>query len=657
VSELPTGTVTFLFTDLESSTRLWEQDPEAMRDALAQHDALLTRAVETHAGHVIKSTGDGLHAVFTTADVAVTAAVGGQQVLLAASWGPLGTPRVRMGLHTGVAEQRGGDSFGPVLNRAARLAEVAHPGQVVCSQATADLVRDSLPQAIGLTELGRHRLRDLSRPEVVFQIHHPGLPANFPPLRTLDAFPGYLPTERTPLIGRSNELARLGRLLEEHRLVTLTGVGGVGKTRLAVQLAADVVDRFPDGTWFVALASIHDPALVPSTVAAALGVPERPPRKLIDVLCDAIGSRQLLVLLDNCEHLLDATARLVDALLDVCPAVRVVTTSREALGVEGEQSWPTPSLALPATDTPESLEDVADADAVTLFVECSRSVWPDFELSVSNASAVAALCRRLDGIPLAIELAAARVSALGPQDILERVDQRFLLLTGGSRTALDRHQTLQAAVDWSYDVLDDSERGLFDRLSVFAGGFTLDAACAVAADENAAEVDVLDLLGSLVAKSMVIADRSGGSVRYLLLETLRQYGRERLIGAEEPVDERLLELEVVPGVPNRALCQRPRIGGQTRVLQSLGSSRTSWVRKMSRLTLYASVWQALAILVSGSRSAVRQVVTRRERTRRRIHELRASSSFENSWAHCSRWRSPRNSACARVRALAPSCAA
>ena len=410
------------------------------------------------------------------------------------------------------------------------MAEVAYPGQVVCSQATADLVRDSLPPSTGLTELGRHRLRDLSRPEVVFQLSHPDLPADFPPLRTLDTYPGNLPTERTPLIGRSSELARLAGLLDEHRLVTLTGVGGVGKTRLAVQLAADVVDRFPDGTWLVALVSVRDPALVPSTVSSALGVPERPPRKLIEVLCDAIGSRHLLVVLDNCEHLLDATARLVDALIDVCPGLRVVTTSREALGVEGEQSWPTPSLALPETDAPGSLEAVADADAVALFVGCARAVWPDFELSVSNASTVAALCRRLDGIPLAIELAAARVSALGPQDILERIDQRFLLLTGGSRTALERHQTLQAAVDWSYDLLDDRERRLFDRLSVFTGGFTLDAACAVAADKGATEVEVLNLLGDLVAKSMVIADRSGASVRYRLLETLRQYGRERLAG-------------------------------------------------------------------------------------------------------------------------------
>ena len=530
MGELPAGTVTFLFTDLESSTRLWEEHPEAMREALARHDVLLREAVEARNGHVVKSTGDGMYAAFSTAGDAVEAAIAGQIGLEHEAWGETGRLRARMALHTGVAEQRGHDYFGPVLNRAARLTEVAHPGQVLCSQAATDLVSDSLPSPIGLTDLGRHRLRDLSRPEVVFQVQHPDLPADFPPLRTLDAFPGNLPTERTPLIGRSSELARLTGLLERHRLVTITGVGGVGKTRLALQLGADVLDRFPDGAWLVALASIRDQGLVPSTVAAALGVPERPPRPLIDVLCDAIGSRELLLILDNCEHLLDETARLVDVLLDVCPAMRVVTTSREALGIEGEQSWPTPSLALPATDVPYSLEHVADADAVALFVERARAIWPDFELSVDNAPAVVAVCRRLDGIPLAIELAAARVGALGPEDILERIDQRFLLLTGGSRTALERHQTLQAAVDWSYDLLDERERRFFNRLSVFASGFTLEAACAVAADDRMTEVEVLDVLGDLVAKSMVIADRSGGSVRYRLLETLRQYGRERLAG-------------------------------------------------------------------------------------------------------------------------------
>ena len=528
MGELPTGTVTFLFTDLEGSTRLWEQHPEAMKEALARHDALLAAAVEAHHGAVVKSTGDGMYAAFATADAAIGAAVAAQQALCAASWEPIGTIRARMGLHAGVAEQRGDDYFGPALNRAARLMAVAHGGQVVCSQATADLVRDSLPAPAGLMELGRHRLRDLSRPELVFQLTHPDLPADFPPLRTLDAFPGNLPIERTALIGRSRELAKLADALDAHRLVTLTGVGGVGKTRLAVQLAADVLDRFPDGAWFVALASIRDPVLVPGAVAGALEIAERPGRALSETLRDAIGSRRLLVVLDNCEHLLDATARLVDELLDGCPAIRIVATSREALGVEGEQSWPTPSLGLPASEASASIDELTGADAVTLFVERARAVRPDFELADANAPAVAALCSRLDGIPLAIELAAARVGSLGPQDILERIDQRFLLLTGGSRTALERHQTLQAAVDWSYDLLAERERRLFERLSVFAGGFALDAAVAVAADTGMEEVAVLDGLGSLVTKSMVIADGLGASVRYRLLETLRQYSRDHL---------------------------------------------------------------------------------------------------------------------------------
>jgi len=332
VVKLPTGTVTFLFTDLEASTRLWEQHPGAMQAALARHDALLTEAVAKHGGQVVKSTGDGLHAVFATADAGMAAAVAGQRALGAEPWGPTGELRVRMGLHTGVAEQRGGDYFGPVLNRAARLMAVAHPGQVLCSQATADLVRDALPSSVDLVELGRHRLRDLARPEVVFQVTHPDLPGEFPSLRSLDAFPGNLPTQRTALIGRSRELVRLAGVLEQHRLVTLTGVGGVGKTRLAVQLAADVLDRFPDGAWLVGLASIRDPTLVPSAAAAALEISERPGRPLHETLCDAIGSRELLLVLDNCEHLLDATARLVDALLDACPAVRSrVTASTAAL--------------------------------------------------------------------------------------------------------------------------------------------------------------------------------------------------------------------------------------------------------------------------------------------------------------------------------------
>jgi predicted ATPase/class 3 adenylate cyclase len=528
VAELPTGTVTFLFSDIEGSTRLWELHPEGMRVALARHDAVLRAAIESHGGAVVKQRGDGFHAAFGTANDAVVAAVAAQVGLAECPWGATGPLHVRIGLHTGTAETREGDYYGSVVNRGARLEAAAHGGQIVCSQATADLARDALPSGFEFVDLGVHRLRDLSRPEVVFQVTHPDLSADFPLLRTLDAFPGNLPVERTGLIGRSRELGKLADALDAHRLLTLTGVGGVGKTRLALQLAADVLDRFPDGVWLVALASIRDPGLVPGAVARALEIAERPGRALSETLCDAIGSRRLLLVLDNCEHLLDASARLVDDLLDGCPSIRIVATSREALGIEGEQSWPTPSLGVPSDEASTTITDLVDADAVTLFVERARGVRPDFELKAANARAVAALCSRLDGIPLAIELAAARVGALAPGDILERIDQRFLLLTGGSRTALERHHTLQAAVDWSYDLLAERERRLFERLSVFAGGFTLDAARAVAADADTDDVAVLDGLGSLVAKSMVIADGSGASVRYRLLETLRQYSRDRL---------------------------------------------------------------------------------------------------------------------------------
>jgi predicted ATPase/class 3 adenylate cyclase len=533
LSELPTGTVTFMFTDVGGSTRLWEEHPDAMREALARHDALLRDGIEANGGRIFKSTGDGLGAVFVTADQALAAAVATQRALGTEPWGPIGELRIRIGLHTGVAELRGGDYFGPVMNRTARLMAVAHPGQVLCSQATADLVRDSFPQGVGLRELGRHQLRDLARPEALFQITHPDLEPDFPPLRSVTAFPGNLPTERTTLIGRTRELEVLGGLVEQHRLVTLTGVGGVGKTRLAVQLAAEVLDRFPDGAWLVPLASVRDPVLVPNAIAAALEVVEPPGRPIIDTLRDAIGSRRLLVVLDNCEHVLDASARVVDALLDTCGELHVVATSREALAVEGERIWPTPSLSLPTPDG-ASIEELAQADAIALFVDRAAAVRPDFSLTPANADAVARLCERLDGIPLAIELAAARVGALGPQDILERVDQRFLILTGGSRTALERHQTLQAAVDWSYELLDEREQRLFERLSVFAGGFTLDGARAVAADDGTSEVEVLQLLSGLVAKSMVIAEGVGASVRYRLLETLGQYGRDRLAGRDAP---------------------------------------------------------------------------------------------------------------------------
>jgi predicted ATPase/class 3 adenylate cyclase len=526
VSGLPTGTVTFLFTDLQSSTRLWERDPEAMRDALAQHDTLLTRAVETHAGHVIKSTGDGLHAVFTTADAAVMAAVAGQQALLAASWGPLGALRVRMGLHTGAAEQRGDDYFGPVLNRAARLAEVSHPGQVVCSQATADLVRDSLAPSVGLVELGGHRLRDLDRPEIVFQVTHPELAADFPLLATSAAHIGNLPRPLTSFVGHDDDLTMIAAALVHTPLVTLTGVGGVGKTRLGLEAAARAAGAYRHGAWLCELADVHEADAVPGALLEAFGIEPRQGFSVDDTLLQFLRTKELLLVLDNCEHLLRPVTRLVPEIVRTSPGVRVLATSREGLGVPGERIVAVASLRVP--DATEAIGKITESDAVRLFVERARGVRAEFAIDATNAGAVAEVCRRLDGIPLAIELAAARVVMLTPAELAQRLDQRFRLLTGSDRGTVERHQTLRAAIDWSYEMLHDDERRVLDRLSVFAGGFTLAAAEAVAADEKLDSADVFELLAGLVARSLVQADATGSETRYRLLETIRQYAQERL---------------------------------------------------------------------------------------------------------------------------------
>jgi predicted ATPase/class 3 adenylate cyclase len=529
--DLPTGTVTFLFTDLESSTRLWEDERETMAAAVARHDALLRDAVESHAGHVIKGTGDGLHAVFATADAGVGAAVSGQRALAAEPWGPVDALRVRMGLHTGVAEQRGGDYFGPVLNRAARLMAVAHGGQVVISGATAALVGDDLSEGVGLVDLGEHRLRDLARPMHVFQVVHPSLPRDFPPLQSLDALPGNLPVQRTMLIGRERDVEQLVTLVGTERLVTLTGVGGVGKTRLALQVAAESLDESPDGVWLVPLATVSDPALVPAAAVGVLGLTERPGRSATDALCDALRSKSSLFVLDNCEHVIDAVAALADVLLDACPGLRLLATSREPLGVAGEQVRRTASLAVP--EPTATTDAMRQSSAVRLFADRTHAVRPEFDLDDDQTATVRQICARLDGIPLAIELAAARVSVMTPTDVLARLDERFLVLTGGSRTALERHQTLRAAVDWSYSLLADGERTIFARLSVFAGGFDLEAAEAVAGGDGVDAAAVLDGLTSLVAKSMVQVDESGASARYGMLETLRQYARDRLAESGE----------------------------------------------------------------------------------------------------------------------------
>jgi predicted ATPase/class 3 adenylate cyclase len=524
---LPSGTVTFLFTDVEGSTRLWEARPEAMQHALGRHDRILAEAIEAHRGTLVKHKGEGdsAFAVFATASDAVGAALGAQLALGDEYWPEDISLRVRMAIHVGEAELRDRDYFGAAVNRTARLREMAHGGQIVLSQASADLVRDGLPEGVELVDLGEHRLRDLARPERVLQLAHPALGRDFPPLRSLDAYPTNLPAQTTSFVGRQRQLAEVAIALGEARVVTLTGVGGVGKTRLALQVAADVLPRYRDGAWITELAPIVDPAAVLEVVAASLGVTQRQGHTLRASLLDFLRAKRLLLMLDNCEHLLEAVARFLDEVIRACPHVAVLATSREGLSVGGERVIPVPSLELPrGADT----EAPVETEAVRLFVERAAEAKAGFALSDKNQAAVIRLCRRLDGIPLAIELAAARVRSLTPAELAERLDERFRLLAGGPRTAVERHQTLRRAIDWSYDLLDAPEQKTLNHLAVFAAGFDLDAAEAVLAGDATRAADVVDVLGHLVDKSLVIAEDHDGVTRYRLLETIRSYAQDRL---------------------------------------------------------------------------------------------------------------------------------
>jgi predicted ATPase/class 3 adenylate cyclase len=527
VAELPSGTVTFLFTDLEGSTRLWEQHPDAMRLALARHDAIVREAIAAHGGRVVKATGDGFHAAFATADAAVGAALDAQAALTTEPWGESGALSVRMGLHTGTAEQRDGDYFGSVLNRAARLMSVAHGGQVVVSHVTEQLIREAIPANIEILDLGEHRLRDLAGPMRVFQLNHPDLPREFLPLRSLDALPGNLPAQVTSFVGRERELAGLGKVLDEWRLVTLTGTGGVGKTRLALQVAAETLPRFRDGAWLCELAVADDDETMAQVVAAVLGVSQRQGMSLEASVGDYLRVKELLLILDNCEHLLGPVGGLAERVMRECPRVRILATSREGLAVGGEHVWPLRSLPVP--DASGALTVATASDAVSLFVDRAEAARATFVLDESNVSAVADICRRLDGIPLAIELAAARVVSMSPSEIRGLLDERFRLLTGRRRRAVERHQTLRATVDWSYSLLGERERAVFNRLGIFAATFDAAAAQAIVAGDGVEAWDVLDALTELVAKSMIDAAETGdGTTRYQMLETLGQYARERL---------------------------------------------------------------------------------------------------------------------------------
>jgi len=527
VADLPTGTVTFLFTDLEVSTRLWDQEPDAMRAALARHDAILHDAVAVHGGQVVKGRGDGVHAVFATADGAMGAAIDAQVAMGAESWEVREPLRVRIGIHSGGAELRDGDYFGSAVNRAARLEAVAHGGQIVCSQATADLVRDSLPAGVELVDLGDHRLRDLARPERVFQVAHPRLELEFAPLASLDAFSGNLPVQVTSFVGRDEAVARIVGILDEVSLVTLIGTGGVGKTRLAVQVAADVLPRFADGAWFCELAAAEDGDAIAQVVAATLGCRQHAGLSLADSIVEYVKVRELLLVLDNCEHLLDDAGALADAVLRVCPRVTVLATSREALDVTGERVVRVRSLDAPApTATSDQLVQSA---AVELFADRCRDAGVELNWDDSQWAAVGEICRRVDGIPLAIELAAARTPSMSPVDIAAHLEERFRLLTGKRRGRVERHQTLRATVEWSYQLLDSDERLIFGRLGVFAGSSDGPAAVAVAGGDDLDNWQVTEALSSLVAKSMLSAETGpDGTSRYAMNETLRQFARERL---------------------------------------------------------------------------------------------------------------------------------
>jgi predicted ATPase/class 3 adenylate cyclase len=523
VAELPTGTVTFLITDLVGSTLLWEEQPDAtVSAAMARHDVIVREAIERHHGTLFATMGDGVAAVFVSAGDGLGAAFDIQH--------ELGTDQglqARIALYSDEGRLRApGEYVNRPINRCARLMAIAHGGQVLVSGATAAVGRDVLPVGAGLRDLGQHRLRDLAEPMHVFQLTHPDLPGEFPLLRSLDALPGNLPRQVTSFVGCDDELERVVGLVRVRPLVTLTGVGGVGKTRLALQVAAEVIAEFADGAWLCELAPVTDPEAVWATVAMTIGVAPIPGRPMEEVVLEYMAPKRLLLVLDNCEHLLGAAARTVSAIGQHCVQVSVLATSREGLAVAGEQMVALRSLDLPARAA--DADQLGAVESVRLFCDRAHDVESDFVLDAHNADAVAELCRRLDGIPLAIELAAARVRSLAPADLVARLDQRFSLLTRGSRAALERHQTLRHTIDWSYDLLSDAERAALRRLSVFAGGCDLDAAEAILGDGNREMVDATDLLTQLVDKSLVVVDQHSRPVRYRLLETIRQYAQERL---------------------------------------------------------------------------------------------------------------------------------
>ena len=534
----PTGTLTFLFTDIEGSTKLWEDNVPAMQAALARHDELLRLAIEERGGYVFKTVGDAFCCAFPTALDALEAALEIQRRLLSSEWEERGVLRVRMALHTGAAEERDGDYFGPPVNRVARLLSAAHGSQVLLSLPAQELVRDRLPAGSSLRDLGEHRLKDLFRPERVYQLTAPGLPSEFPPLRTLDAYRNNLPLQPTPLVGREKEVAEVCERLSrpEVRLLTLTGAGGTGKTRLGLQAAAELTEEFEDGVFFVSLAAISDPELVIPAVAGTLGVKEAGGQPLLENLEYYLGEKRILLMADNFEQVLEA-APMVSEMLSGAPNLKVLATSRIPLRLYGEHEYPVPPLALPDPERLPSVERLTQYEAVRLFVERAQAAKADFSVTNESAPAVAEICHRLDGLPLAIELAAARIKVLSPQKMLGRLGNRLKLLTGGARDRPERQRTLRSTIEWSYGLLEEGEKVLFARLSVFAGGRTLEAIEAICDAEGDLPVDVLDGLASLVDESLLKQEEGvGGEPRFVMLETIHEFAREKLQESEEGED-------------------------------------------------------------------------------------------------------------------------
>jgi len=541
IEKLPSGTVTFLFTDIEGSTRLWQEKPEGMSLAHARHDVILREAIESNHGYIFQIVGDSFSAAFHNALDGLCAALAAQRALQIESWDKNPTIKVRMGLHTGNAEIRPDssskyDGYATIASTQ-RVMSVANGGQILLSQTTHELVQNDLPDSVLLLDMGEHYLKDLRTPLRLYQLIAPNLEQDFPPIQSLNAFPNNLPVQLTSFIGREREINEAGQLFSSTRLLTFIGPGGTGKTRLSLQVAAEQLVKFKDGVWLVELAALTDPALIMQSIASVFHLRMQMGMPLHEIVLDFLRAKNLLLILDNCEHLIEECAHLVDQILRSSPRIKFMASSRETLGISGETIYRVPSLSVPARA--EATRDALQRyESVQLFAERARAANPKFELTDQNASSVAQICSRLDGIPLALELAAARASIFSTEQIATRLDDRFKLLTGGSRTALPRQQTLRALIDWSYDILSDNERILLRRLSVFAGGWTFEAAEAVSPD-----LDVLDLLTQLVNKSLVIVDEQSMDTRYYLLETIRQYARDKLLESGEAEQARNAHLE------------------------------------------------------------------------------------------------------------------